>query len=388
MRLELRGVRLVISGLALGSPFFGQGAYASRIIVGLLRRAPDFSFRVLVPEDFVLPEIPERNIVRLPLGRAPRNSLLRDLYWAHRVLRFAARLDSETIFHSPSPIAGFARAPRTAVTIHDCLYRTFTRYYGRSGVRKLVLLASERYAARSELVFTQSEFSKADLISRTAIAAEKIRILPPWVDERFFAESTAEEVARLRSQLHLPQRFWLYLGGFDYRKNVEFLLRAYAQAKRTKTVPTLVLAGAIPPTLNRAHCDIIGTLAREKLGSDAVLMPGPISAADLPNLYRAASLLIYPSLMEGFGLPPAEAMAVNTPVLVADNSSLPEVVPAEECRFDATNLDDLVSKLRLAADNDDRFRAPFSKSFTEACGVPRYLKLLGETFGDEITSTG
>ncbi len=151
-------------------------------------------------------------------------------------------------------------------------------------------------------------------------------MLYPWVSNDIIAPVAPELVAQFRERYALPDRFWLYLGGYDIRKNVEFLLEAYAEATRVKALPPLLLAGNIPTQRAPAACDVIGTLKRLQLNETQIHRPGLIAADDLPVLYQAASLLIYPSLMEGFGLPPAEAMAAGTPVLASNASSLPEVV--------------------------------------------------------------
>ncbi len=373
-------VPLMISGLALGNLDVGLGAYTYRIIVGLLRRAPQLRFRVIVPAHFDLPpEIPEALLVRLTGKWNFGRPLLNSVYWSNRILSYAARLSRETVFHSPAPIAGLHRPPTTVVTIHDCLYRTFEEYYGRSFVRKWNLLASERFATRSALVLTQSQFSRRDLVAKTSIPEAKIRILSPWVDQSFLERARPERIADLRNRLGLPPRFWLYLGGFDRRKNVEFLIRAYAAAQKEHSLPPLVLAGEIPSEGSAVTCNVLGALRATKLKSADVLMPGKIAIADLPDLYRAASLLVYPSLMEGFGLPPAEAMAVGTAVLASNNSSLPEVVQDPRCLFDASNEGGLVEKLLLAAEDETAFCTPLSPVFTEPFGIDRYCQLIQDT---------
>jgi len=377
--MENARARLVISGLPLANLNVGQGAYTYRIILGLLRRAPEFSFRIIVPRHFDLPsEIPEELLVRLDGWRGPRLALLNGIYWSQRILAHARKLPPDAVFHSPTPIVGFGRPARTVVTIHDVLYHTFPEYYGRSGIRRLNMLATERYAARATLVLTQSKFSREDIAIKSPIPREKLRILSPWVDESFFHVADGE-VQRVRDKFRLPQRFWLYLGGYDRRKNVEFLLHAYASAcHERRDVPPLVLAGEIPSQRDAVTCDIRGAIRRADLKTDAILLPGTIPLKDLPAFYRASSLLIYPSLMEGFGLPPAEAMAVGTPLLAANNSSLPEVVEKRECLFNTIDPMELTSKFLLATQNEEQFVAKLPFTFREKFGIQRYLELISE----------
>jgi glycosyltransferase involved in cell wall biosynthesis len=121
---------------------------------------------------------------------------------------------------------------------------------------------------------------------------------------------------------------------------------------------------------------VIGAIERTGLQSDDVHMPGLVATDDLPGLYRAASLFIFPSLMEGFGLTPAEAVASGTPVLSADNSSLPEVIRNAECRFDAKDIESLTVKLVAAAKDEKQFSSELCEDFTEPYGIKRYLGLI------------
>jgi len=368
-------IHLVLSGLPLANPHVGQGVYTFRLISALARRA-DINFAIVARPDVDLPKgLPRDKFIFLPKARTPKHDLLAQIFWSERLLRFVAREFSNAVFHSPGPISGTCRPNRTLVTLHDCIYRRFPRYTGRFFVRRLFLRSTERFAARSSMVLTDSEFSKKELITQARIPAQRIDVLYPWVGSEYLQPISNTDIALIKRKLNLPERFWLYVGGYDYRKNIEFLLRAYAEANKKHRLPPLVLAGQIPP-FTRATCDVYGTLKDIALCDDQILLPGPISETDLPMLYRAASLFIFPSLMEGFGLPPAEAMAVGAPVLVSNKASLPEVVQTARCLFDPQGHDALVEKLLAAAENEGQFSAGLSPNFTEAYGVSRYLDLI------------
>ena len=334
-------------------------------------------FKVLLPPHIAVPPgIPVDRVEFLAQARAPKNQLAQNIFWSQRLLRHVANRFPTAVFHSPGPIWGTVMPKRTVVTIHDCIYRTFPNYLGRFVVRRMFMRATERFAGRAPLVLTDSEFSKGDLINRLGLNPERLEILYPWVGNEFLAPTPMHDVENLRERLHLPRHFWLYLGGYDYRKNIEFLLQAYAGAARERTIPPLVLAGAIPTRGSRATCDVSGSLKRLQLSEAQIRMPGRIAGDDLPLLYKAASLLIYPSLMEGFGLPPAEAMAAGTPVLAANSSSLPEVVQQTNSLFNPTDVDSLVRKLLLASEDEAQFLAKLSPAFTESHGIDRYMQLL------------
>jgi glycosyltransferase involved in cell wall biosynthesis len=353
------------------------------LIEGLARRIPG-EFLVVVP-DGIRPslELSRDHFLSTGAFRAPSHPLLNHIVAANKLLALVRKKFPNAILHSPGPIWGLARPATTIVTLHDCIYRSFPRYLGRFFVRRWYLRATERFAARASLVLTDSEFSKADLVNRLGIAANRIEVLYPWVGPEYSTKSDTVTRENLRARLRLPGRFWLYLGGYDYRKNVEVLIEAYAAARRKRTLPPLVLAGHIPQKSTRVTCDVFGAVRKTGLGSDEILMPGRISAGDLPDLYRASALLIYPSLMEGFGLPPAEAMAVGTPVLVSNSSSLPEVVQNSECFFDVNNAVSLMEKLLAAAEDERQFSAALSPMFTQAHGIERYLQLIKKVAATE-----
>ncbi len=374
--------RLVISGLGLANPHVGQGVYAWRIIEGLLRRHPDLPFKVVAPAHFeaLRGALPSSHWEPVE-GRPPhRHELVAQPWWAGRLVAHVAGRFPGAMFHSPGPMMTWRRAPRSVVTLHDCIYRSFPRYLGRFLLRRWLLRLSEWHATRGKTVLTDSEFSARDLSTRAGIPREKLRVLYPWVDERSFAPVTPAALAEVQARLGLPARYWLYVGGYDYRKNVEALVAAYA-AVRQKQPPPLVLAGRIPPAgAPEVYCDVVGALTQAALSAGAVIQPGLVDAADLPLVMRGAALLVYPSRMEGFGLPPAEAMAVGTPVLCADNSSLREVIRDPACRFSAERPEELAAMLASVADGGEKaFCRPLPEEFTEAQGIERYLKLLGLT---------
>ena len=369
--------KIVLSGLTLANPYVGQGVYAMRIIQALRRIEADFA--VVVPDAFAIPkELQEVHFITLPKRFAPKHALLRQALVSSQLLRFVRNEFPDAVFHSPGPIAGRVHPPKTVVTLHDCIYRSFPRYLGRFLIRGHFMRATERFAAKSSLILTDSAFSKRDLIEKLRIPADRIRLLYPWVGPEFLAPAREDAIADLRKRLQLPRRFWLYLGGYDYRKNVEFLIAAYAKARHGRSLPPLVLAGSIPKKPSGVTCDVHGALAASGLDSTSIVTPGIIPSTELPDLYRASSLLIYPSLMEGFGLPPAEALAVGTPVLASRSSSLPEVVRKSECLFDPTDIDGLVEKLVAAANDEAQFATQLPPEFTESFGIRRYCELLDD----------
>lgn len=175
----------------------------------------------------------------------------------------------------------------------------------------------------------------------------------------------------------LPARYWLYTGGYDYRKNLECLITAYAATWARHACPPLVLAGKIPTDLRKPVCDIPRAMTRANLTGSEVLMPGFIDDNDMAALYSGSELFVYPSLAEGFGLPPLEAMACGCPALAANATSLPEVVVDEAYRFSPFHPGQLTDLLKQAARSPLPLNPGFDRlHFSEARGVAQYCGLL------------
>lgn len=369
---------LVINGMPLQNPQVGLGVYAWRLVNGLIRHAPGFNFKILVPAGATekLSAIPSHYLEELTpfprLGHDVLDSIVEQI----RVACHARKHYPGVLFHATGLFWSPFCPAHYMVTMHDTMPRRFPRYLGRYAVRKILMYAAEHFARHADLVLAISQCTARDLTTLAGIPAHKIQVFYNWVDDTYQRERVLHKAVEVRARYGLPEKFWIYLGGYDYRKNVERLLQAYAQAKQGGSVPPLVLAGSIPTDLSKPYCDVYGTLKQTGLAAPAVLCPGLIATEDLPTVLALASLLIYPSLYEGFGYPPAEAMAVGTPVLVSDTSSLPEVVRRAECRFDPLNVEALAEKLRVAADDPARFHCPLPDEFTEQAAIARYCELI------------
>lgn len=374
---------LVLNGYPLLLRHKGAGAYVARLIHGLRRRA-DGGFRVVVPASSrpaIADEFPEEVFDFLP-GRPPvARGVAGDIYWNLAIMRHIVRRYPDAVVHAPGEVWAPWRPRRLVVTLYDCIYRHFPRLQG-GRLRRWWWRATERYARRADRVLTISQHSQRELVARAGIAAERIRVVYPWVD-RFPAEGRrGGEPGEVAARYGLPPDYLLYVGGLNYNKNVDRLIAAYARV--ADSLPPLVVAGGVPPPDARlAVCDVRGAMAAAGLDERRVRLIGAVAVADLAGVMRGARLMIYPSLHEGFGYPPAEAMAVGTPVIVADGTSLPEVVRDPACRFDPTDLAAIAARMVEASAAPERFRRPLPEEFTERYGIERYLAVLAELAAPE-----
>ncbi len=210
---------------------------------------------------------------------------------------------------------------KTVVTVHDMVYRAYPETV-RGRTKHMLDLGLVTSMHRADRIVTDSEFSRSEIIKYYPEFSDKIRVVPCGVDtEQFHPETDADKIAAMRNKYGIPKNYFLYLGTLEPRKNLERLIDAYAQfAKKQTNPPTLVLAGGKGWLYD-------GIFAKVKsLGLEQhVLFTQYIDSADMCALMSSALAFTFPSIYEGFGMPPLEAMACGTPVLVSDAASLPEV---------------------------------------------------------------
>ncbi len=207
---------------------------------------------------------------------------------------------------------------------------------------------------KAQGILAISESTKTDLIKIFKLPASKIVVTLLGYDrERYQVAKTAEQAAddQLRAKrLKLPNYYFLYLGTIEPRKNLPLLLRAYHQLPESiRQEYRLVIGGR-----KGWNAEPIYQLAEELATKPAPLWLGSVANDDLPALYRLATAFVFPSHYEGFGLPPLEAMACGTPAIVANNSSLIEVVADRQWRFDHRSVDELVTQMTKLTDPKQR----------------------------------
>lgn len=372
---------LWINGWHAGMDGVGQGVYAQRLLAGLARHARSLPYKATIIA-------PEQNAEKLAQALHPldvagkpfhsrRNPVLNSMSWHARFFSLKEFREPGAVVFSPGSGWGFNAPPRLALTWHDCINRHFPVYMGRRMVRRWYMRQAEQYLHRARVIFTESHHAAQDIATLLKVPEERLAVIPAWLPPEYNLESARATISAVRAKYHLPERYWLYVGGFDVRKNVEFLIHSYAEASRHTPCPPLVLAGRIPTIKGPTFCDVAGAKRAANLIPQTLIEPGFIADSDLPGLYAGAELFIYPSLIEGYGLPPMEAMGCGCPAIVADNSSLREVVTDESCRFSTDNTAQLVDLLLNAAKNPRPLNPSFNRSrHDEAAAISMYLKAL------------
>lgn len=270
--------------------------------------------------------------------------------WEQGLLPFLATRDGIDLLHAPGYVAPLFCSIPTVVTIHDVIALKFPRYCrtGNALHYRAVMPLAARRAAR---VITVSENSKKDIIEELNVEEDRIDVVPNGIDPAFRRIEDTALLSRMRGAYGLPNKILLFVGNLEPKKNIRCIIESFHELKKTRSVPhKLVIVGR----RGWLYRKLGRTVAELDLGRD-VLFVGNVTREDLVLLYNAADVFLFPSLYEGFGMPPLEAMACGTPVVTSNTSSLPEVVGGAAITVDPRDVGALTEAV-LAVMNDAGLR--------------------------------
>jgi glycosyltransferase involved in cell wall biosynthesis len=212
-----------------------------------------------------------------------------------------------------------------------------------------------RALARADRIITVSYNSKRDLVDYFGISPSRVEVIYNGVSPRFRPDVPAEDRARVAAKYGLRTPYLLFLGGDRPHKNAQNVVRAFAEARRSRPDLPHMLALAGPTPKNTARIDAL--IAALDVGG-RIVRTGMIEDDDLPGLFAGADALLYPTLYEGFGLPVVEAMACGTPVLTSSTSALQEIAGGYAYLVDPLDVDAIARGI-VALSTDSRVRSDF-----------------------------
>lgn len=333
-------MRIAINGLFWDQPYTGSGQYLRR----LWRAWPDLpesaghEFVLLHPGPWPAGDAPvlgagQRAVVAPAGPFAGRSANLAKLWWEQIGLPVAARRVRAGVLHSPYLAAPLGAPCSVVVTAHDLIPWVLPAYR-RSAALRLYMALARAGCRRARLLLADSAASRRDALRFFHLPPARVRTVLLGIEPAFGAPVPPAELDRMRARFRLPPAYAFYIGGFDERKDVPLLLRAWAAAlPRLRSEggdpPVLAIGGALPPP-GGLFPDLPALARRLGLDDGAADAPlrflGRVSEEDKRRLLAGARLFAFPSRYEGFGYDPLEAMAAGTPVLCAATSSLPEIV--------------------------------------------------------------
>jgi glycosyltransferase involved in cell wall biosynthesis len=340
-------MHVVIDAQPLLEPLAGIGRCTSSILKALARIDSRNQYYLYYGASFrqsraALPHFDSPNFHR-KLIRCP-GRVFRFLTEKLKVLPVGSLLGNYDLYHGLN-----YHVPRVAfpsiVNIYDLSYLLFPQYFTRKRLNDIRGKVASSIK-RADKILTGSESAKADIVNFLKVPGKRIKVTPFGVEETFKPQSS-EEVSLIRKKHNLPERFILFVGTIEPRKNIISLLRAYHKLVRSDV--GLVIAGGHGWLFEEIFREVSRLNLREK-----VMFPGRVSETDLPALYSAASVFVYPSVYEGFGFPPLEAMACGVPVIVSNTSSLPEIVGDAGILVNPEDSSEIAEAIRSVLDDDSK----------------------------------
>jgi glycosyltransferase involved in cell wall biosynthesis len=321
-------MKIGINALFLQNPTNGSGQYLLHLLHALAEVDRQNEYILLGTGNLAQDDggqMPFPYQVSPVLAFAQRNENVEKLVWEQFSGPAAARKAGLDLFHVPyfaPPL--YAHTP-IIVTIHDVIPLRLPAYRAGAKVAAYMHLVA-RAVHKASLVITVSQHAKQDIIDVLHIPAERIRVIYEAAGEEYIPVADAQTVARVRERYGVGEQYIFYLGGLDSRKNVLQLVRAFAHLCTQLHNPDVQLLISGNPAKQVGSFFPDPRPVAQELGVADRVIYRFVEDEDKSAMYSGASLFVFPSLYEGFGLPPLEAMSCGAAVVCSNRTSLPEVV--------------------------------------------------------------
>lgn len=324
------------------------------------------------PDELRLAHI-ENNLVSALGYRTLPQKIIREIFTRLRA-RFKPFLTTDTtalaaydIYHSPflptpKALSG-RRKPTKVITIHDLIPHLFPAYFGEWNINIMKQIMT--CVARDTYPICISESTKNDLCEATGVSPDRVFVVPlAAAAEKFYQVRDNEEIERTlkKYNISIHKRYLLSLATLEPRKNIERTIRSFLKLIQQQKIDdlNLILVG----TKGWNFETIFEEIKTNPFLKDRIIVTGFVEDKDLAAIYSAALAFVYPSLYEGFGLPPLEAMQCGTPVISSTRSSLPEVIGDAGILVDPTD-EDAIADAMLQLYNDKKLRLALSEKSLE-----------------------
>jgi len=326
---------------------FGIGTYIRNILIELSRLDRETEYVVLCrPDDLESGDVLGRNFRMVP-ETAPTYSIAEQFKIPLSLAREGVQL-----VHEPHYVLPPLLRCRSVVTIHDCIHLMFPEYLPNRLAYYYAKSSMWAASRKSDRILTVSEASKRDILRFFDVPPEKVVVIYNAIDERFLAPANPERMDLVKKRYQLDHPFVLYVGNIKPHKNIERLIASFARARGqcSDDLKLIIIGDEIskyPGLRQQVH--------RHKIDKHVRFL-GFQPMETLAAFYRLARAFVFPSLYEGFGLPPLEAMACGAPVVTSNVSSLPEVSGGAALLVDPYDEDAIAAGI-VRAVTDDAMRA-------------------------------
>lgn len=371
-------MHIIINGWFLNQSNTGSGQYVRQLVTRLPHIAPQHTITVVIPDgrSFQAIELTSDNLTVISDFLTPKSNF-RKLIFEQSIIPKAADALRADLLHVPywaPPLR--ARVP-IVVTIHDLIPLLLKEYRGGARVRLYTALVAAA-SREATLILTDSNASKRDIIQHLDVPESRVQTIYLAADSQFSARPNALDRAAARRKYDLPDKYVLYFGGFDPRKNIETLLQVYTWGQSAIGYETpLVIAGKLPEQQNGFFQDPREIAKRFEI-EDVVHIIGEVDEEDKVALFQGATAFLYPSRYEGFGLPVLEALSCGVPVVGSDAASIPEVVGNAGTLVDADDARKMAGAL-IAIVTEPQLRDALSERALEQAAKFSWDKTAQET---------
>ncbi len=327
--------------------------YISRLLPHLIPADDRFQHTVFLSEG--RPEL--NGGTKLYYAGDDKSRPLNRVMWEQLQQPLVARSEKLDLLHSMAFVSPVVSTVPSVVTVYDL---SFLKMPGRFKAANRLYLSTltARSCRNARRVIAISESTKRDVVEAFNISADKVDVVYPGRDETLTRPSDAE-IEEFRAKRGLPERYILYLGTIEPRKNLSLLINAFAKLRPEGI--KLVCAGG----KGWMYEDIFQTVEEMHLQRD-VLFPGFVPTEELPLWYAASELFVYPSIYEGFGMPVLEAMCCGVPCITTDASSLPEAAGDAAILFPPDDADALTAALHTVLSQTSVQQDMIEKGYRQA----------------------
>lgn len=278
----------------------------------------------------------------LPTERAPAR-----IVWEQMLAPFATTRDRLDVLFCPVNVVPLAGLVPSVVTVHDLAFLKLPQAF-IPAKRRYLSVMTRLSVHRARHVIAVSEQTKADIVAHFGLTPERITVVPNAVDERFRPAAPTDNFTAFRQERNLPERFILFVGTLEPRKNLPRLIHAFAQVARDDSEIGLAVVGA-----SGWLTSDIAPLVRSLDLESRITFAGYVPDEELPRWYQAATVFCYLSLHEGFGLPVLEAMACGTPVITSNIGSMAEIGRDTATLVDPTDIDAIAAAIPTLLEDAD-----------------------------------
>lgn len=338
--------------------FTGLGNYSRTLVANLASSYPNHSYHLYSPKLQQQPKTAPFFQTPPYQPFAPQNKLT-SLWRTYGIVQQLQK-DSIDLYHGLShelPIGIQQSKIKSIVTIHDLIFKVYPQTYSFFD-RKIYDWKFKYSCQHADQIVAISEHTKQDIIQYYSIAPEKIQVIYQACQELYYTLNDSKSVALLLEKYALPERYILSVGTLQERKNVKLLIKAYQYLPKEVQIPIVIVGNG-----GKYKQEVKALIAQRQLENLVIWIQDLDSDETLQALYQKASLLVYPSFYEGFGLPVVEALLSKTPVITGNNSALKEAGGPDTLFVSPTDEQALAQAIQLVLENPSLAQKMIEKGY-------------------------